>query len=153
MSYRGNSGTPINYYGAHPDYGQDEAFVLQRGTGGRTPWVNVIDSNVGVNYRIGKDQVVSFTLDVFNLFNFQTATGVDESFTFESIYPLVGGTAADLPTKENPDPQKVVVNTGDREGDALDPTYLTYDDLNPNFKQPNRYQSPRQFRFGIRYTF
>jgi hypothetical protein len=70
-----------------------------------------------------------------------------------STMDSVGGTAADLPTKENPDPQKVVVNTGDREGDALDPTYLTYDDLNPNFKQPNRYQSPRQFRFGIRYTF
>jgi len=146
MSYRGNSGTPINFYGAHPDYGQDEAFVLQRGTGGRTPWVNTIDSNVGVNYRIGKDQVVSFTMDVFNLFNFQTATGVDESYTFESIYPLVGGTPSDLPGK-------VVINTGDREADRTDPVYLSEDQLNPNFKQPNRYQAPRQFRFGIRYTF
>jgi outer membrane receptor protein involved in Fe transport len=146
VSYRGNSGTPINYYGAHPLYGQDEAFVLQRGTGGRTPWVNVIDSNVGVNYRIGKDQVVSFTMDVFNLFNFQTATRVDESYTFESIYPLEGGTAADLPGK-------VVINTGDREADRTNPIYLSEDDINPNFKQPNQYQSPRQFRFGIRYTF
>jgi outer membrane receptor protein involved in Fe transport len=146
MSYRGNSGTPINFYGAHPDYGQDEAFVLQRGTGGRTPWVNVIDSNVGVNYRITKDQVVSFTLDVFNLFNFQTTTRVDESYTFESIYPLVGGKASDLPGK-------VVINTGDREADKNDPIYLSEDDVNPNFKQPNQYQSPRQFRFGVRYTF
>jgi outer membrane receptor protein involved in Fe transport len=146
LSYRGNSGTPINFYGAHPDYGQDEAFVLQRGTGGRTPWVNVIDSNVGVNYRIGKDQVVSFTLDVFNLFNFQTATRVDESYTFEPIYPLEGGTPADLPGK-------VVINTGDRDADREDPIFLSEDQVNPNFKQPNQYQSPRQFRFGIRYTF
>jgi hypothetical protein len=146
MSYRGNSGTPINFYGAHPDYGQDEAFVLQRGTGGRTPWVNIIDSNVGVNYRIGKDQVVSFTLDVFNLFNFQTTTRVDESYTFESIYPLVGGKPSDLPGQ-------VVLNTGDKEADAEDPHYLSDDQVNPNFKQPNQYQAPRQFRFGIRYTF
>jgi outer membrane receptor protein involved in Fe transport len=146
LSYRGNSGTPINYYGAHPEYGQDEAFVLQRGAGGRTPWVNVIDSNVGVNYRIGKDQVVSFTLDVFNLFNFQTATRVDESYTFEPIYPLEGGTPADLPGK-------VVINTGDREADRNDPIYLSEDQVNKNFNQPNQYQSPRQFRFGIRYTF
>ncbi len=146
LSYRGNSGTPTNYYGAHPDYGQDEAFILQRGTGDRTPWVNTIDSNVGVNYRIGKDQVVSFTLDVFNLFNFQTATRVDESYTFESIYPLEGGTPADLPGK-------VVINTGDREADRADPVYLSEDQVNPNFGQANQYQSPRQFRFGIRYTF
>ena len=30
-------------------------------------------------------------MDVFNLFNFQTTTRVDESYTFESIYPVVGG--------------------------------------------------------------
>lgn len=146
MSYRGNSGTPINYLGAHPEYGQDEAYVLPRGSGGRTPWVNTIDSNVGVNYRIGKDQVVSFTMDVFNLFNFQTTTRVDESYTFESIYPVVGGKPGDVP-------DNVVINTGDPVGDKAEPTYLTADQVNPNFKQPNQYQSPRQFRFGIRYTF
>jgi hypothetical protein len=146
LSYRGNSGTPINYLGAHPEYGQDEAYVLPRGSGGRTPWVNTIDSNVGVNYRIGKDQVVSVTLDVFNLFNFQTTTRVDESYTFESIYPLVGGKPSQVP-------DNVVINTGDPVGDKENPTYLTADQVNPNFKQPNQYQSPRQFRFGIRYTF
>ncbi len=146
MSYRGNSGTPINYLGAHPDYGQDEAYVLPRGSGGRTPWVNTIDSNVGVNYRIGKDQVVSFTMDVFNLFNFQTTTRVDESYTFESIYPVVGGKPSDVPNK-------VIINNGDPVGDKENPTYLTADQVNPNFKQPNQYQAPRQFRFGVRYTF
>jgi hypothetical protein len=146
MSYRGTSGTPINYYGAHPDYGRDEAFVLQRGTGGRTPWVNTIDSNIGVNYRVGRNQVVSLTVDVFNLFNFQTATRVDETYTTESIYPLVGGTPADLPGK-------VRINTGDAHTDEEEPTYLTQDQVNKNFKQPNQYQAPRQFRFGLRYTF
>ncbi|MDY7229230.1 TonB-dependent receptor [Hyalangium rubrum] len=146
MSYRGNSGTPISHYGAHPDYGQDEAFVLQRGTAGRTPWVNIIDSNIGVNYRIAKNQVVSITMDVFNLFNFQTATLVDQSYTYESIYPLVGGRPSDLPGK-------VQINTGDIEEDTAAPIYLDEDDVNPNFGKPTQYQAPRQFRFGVRYTF
>jgi TonB dependent receptor len=146
MSYRGSSGTPINYYGAHPDYGQDLALVLQRGMGGRTPWVSTIDSNVGVNYRIGKDQVVSFTLDVFNLFNFQRATLVDETYTFESIYPLVDGKPGDLPGK-------VRLNTGDRAADEENPIYLSEDQVNPNFRRPAQYQAPRQVRLGILYTF
>jgi len=149
MSYRGNSGTPINYYGAHPEYGQDEAFVLKRGTAGRTPWVNVIDSNIGLNYRVGKNQVLSLTMDVFNLFNFQTVTKVDESYTYESIYPYVDGGEDRLPTEENPEPNTVRINTGD----PSEVEYLTYDQVNPNFRQPKEYQAPRQFRFGIRYTF
>jgi outer membrane receptor protein involved in Fe transport len=142
LSYRGNSGTPISYWGAHPEYGQDEAFVLPRGSGGRTPWVNVFDSNVGVNYRLGKGQMISVSLDVFNLFNFQTATKVDESYTFEEVLPVPDGTEADLPTATSPG--KVRRNSGG---------LLSADDVNPNFRQPKEYQAPRQLRFGLRYTF
>ena len=142
MSYRGTSGAPLNYMGAHPEYGADEAFILPRGAAGRTDWVNVIDSNVGVNYRISKDSMVSFTLDVFNLFNFQTPTGRDQTYTLESVLPVKDGTTADLPTAESPG--KVL---------KVDGTLLTVDDLNKNFGKPIGYQSPRQFRFGIRYTF
>jgi outer membrane receptor protein involved in Fe transport len=142
LSYRGNSGTPISYWGAHPEYGQDEAFVLPRGSGGRTPWVNVIDSNVGLNYRVGRNQVVSVTLDVFNLFNFQTATKVDESYTFEEVVPVSKGTEADLPT-------------ANREGNVYRTSgeLLTFEEVNKNFRQPKEYQAPRQLRLGIRYTF
>ncbi|WP_199746973.1 TonB-dependent receptor [Corallococcus sp. AB049A] len=145
LSYRGNSGTPISYLGAYPGYGQDETFILPRGTGGRTPWVNSVDSNVGVNYRVSKDSVVSFTVDVFNLFNFQTADRVDQSYTFTEVLPIYdpvtqkAGTQADLPGG---------VPLADGSGD-----FLTDDDLNKNFKNPDRYQAPRQIRFGVRYTF
>ncbi|HLK98961.1 MAG TPA: TonB-dependent receptor [Myxococcaceae bacterium] len=142
MSYRGNSGTPISYWGAHPEYGQDEAFVLPRGSGGRTPWVNTIDSNVGLNYRVGKNQVVSVTLDVFNLFNFQTATRVDESYTYEEVIPVKDGTEADLPTEDSPGNVR-------RTSGGL----LQYSEVNQNFRQPKEYQAPRQLRFGIRYSF
>jgi hypothetical protein len=153
LSYRGSSGTPINYYGAHPGYGQDEAFVLQRGTAGRTPWIHNIDSNIGVNYRMGKDSVLSLTVDVFNLFNFQGITQVDQSYTFESVYPVKDGTERDLPSAGNEG--NVILNSGDPEHD-FDPEFLTKltpEQVNPNFKKPTQYQAPRQIRFGIRYTF
>ncbi|RKG88075.1 TonB-dependent receptor [Corallococcus terminator] len=149
LSYRGNSGQPINYLGAYPGYGQDETFILPRGTGGRTPWINSVDSNVGVNYRISKDNVVTFTLDVFNLFNFQGVDSVDESYTFAQVLPVFDeatqtpGTAADLPTADSPGS----VPRADIEGN------LAFEDVNKNFKNPDRYQAPRQIRFGVRYTF
>jgi outer membrane receptor protein involved in Fe transport len=146
VSYRGNSGTPINYLGAHPYYLQDESFVLPRGTGGRTPWVNTVDSSVGLNYRLAGESVLSVTLEVFNLFNFQTATRVDQSYTFASVYPVKGGTPDDLPGQ-------VRINTGNPTADAASPVYLTPEQVNPNFRQPTQYQAPRQFRLGVRYSF
>ncbi len=140
LSYRGNSGNPYNYLGGHVDYGEGEGFVLPRGSGGRTPWVNVFDTNVGVNYKLNKTNVVSLTLDVFNIFNFQTATRVDENYTYSAVLPVKGGTKEDLPGK-------VVVVSDDGERP------MTKDDENPNFGKPTQYQSPRQFRVGLRYTF
>jgi hypothetical protein len=158
LSYRGNSGQPINYLGAYPGYGQDETFVLPRGTGGRTPWINSIDSNVGVNYRVSKDSVVSFTLDVFNLFNFQGVDAVDQTYTVLNVQPIPNGTPADL---ENPvgrvDWQEGSERFRDADGDGEAETPVPFGsregDVNKNFKNPTRYQSPRQVRFGIRYTF
>ena len=143
VSYRGASGTPINYFGAHPIYGDDEAFVLPRGSGGRTEWINNIDSNIGVNYRVTKDSMVSFTLDVFNVFNFQGVTGVDQSYTYQSVLPVADGTPDDLPSETSPG--KVQVVDEDR--------VLRLDEVNPNYKNPTSYQAPRQIRFGVRYTF
>ena len=148
LSYRGNSGTPISYLGAYPGYGQDETFILPRGSGGRTPWINSVDSNVGVNYRVSKDSVVSFTLDVFNLFNFQGVDSVDESYTFEQVLPVYDaktntpGSVADLPTADSAG--NVPAAAGGK---------LAYEDVNQNYKNPDRYQAPRQIRFGVRYTF
>ncbi|RKG83920.1 TonB-dependent receptor [Corallococcus sp. CA049B] len=148
LSYRGNSGTPISYLGAYPGYGQDETFILPRGSGGRTPWINSVDSNVGVNYRVSKDSVVSFTLDVFNLFNFQGVDSVDESYTFSQVLPVYdaktgkSGTVADLPTADSPG------NVPGAGGGTL-----AFEDVNQNYKNPDRYQAPRQIRFGVRYTF
>jgi hypothetical protein len=81
---------------------------------------------------------------VFNVFNFQTATLVDENFTYKPVLPVKDGSPANLPGGSDP---KVVVVTDDGE------RAMTADDVNKNFKQPTQYQAPRQVRFGIRYTF
>jgi hypothetical protein len=139
LSYLGCSGTPINYLGAHELLGAGEAFILPRGSSGeRTPWVHVIDSNVGVNYRLGGDKVVSFTLDVFNLFNFQQVTRVDEIYTSVTVLPVKNGRPGDLPG--------AVLH-------AADGKPLTESELNRNFKRPLQYQAPREMRLGLRYAF
>jgi outer membrane receptor protein involved in Fe transport len=144
VSYRGNSGSPISYIGGHPLYGPSEAFIIQRGSGGRTPWVNNIDSNVGVNYRVGKTNVVSLTLDVFNVFNFQGVTAVDQNYTFSSVLPVEGGVkAGDLKTD-------MITKINDETGEEEE---FTAADINKNFKKPTSYQAPRQIRVGLKYTF
>lgn len=108
--------------GGNPAPSGGETFVLPRGSSGeRTPWAHSIDTQLVLNHRVGKGDVVSLTLDVFNLFNFQRATRVDEHYTHVAVLPLG--------------------------------TPLTEADLNPDFKQPLQYQTPRQVRVGLRYAF
>ncbi|MFY0573702.1 hypothetical protein ACN28S_04435 [Cystobacter fuscus] len=139
LSYRGNSGTPISYLGGHPDYGTSEAFILPRGTAGRTPWVHNIDGNIGVNYRVTRTNVLSLSLDVFNIFNFQQYTQVDQIYANEDVLPIAGGKIEGELT-----PDKVTTYDG---------TPLPADKVNKNFKQATVYQTPRQIRLGLKYTF
>jgi len=145
LSYRGRSGTPLNYLGGHALIGPGETFVLPRGSSGeRTPWVHSVDSNVGLTYRLGGSKAVSLTVDVFNLFDFQAATRVDQNYTYASVLPV---TTAVEPGKLTPDRvTKIDEDTGTQ-------APLRAEDLNRNFKKPIEYQAPRQVRLGLRYSF
>jgi outer membrane receptor protein involved in Fe transport len=140
LSYRGNSGTPISAIGAHELYGPSEAFIVDRGSVGRTPWVNNIDSNVGVNYRLSKTNVMSLTVDVFNIFNFQGVTAVDQIYTDVAVLPIEGGKANGELT-----PEQITR--------ALDGKPLAESDRNLNYGKPTQFQQPRQIRLGLKYTF
>ena len=146
LSYRGTSGIPISYLGAHPIYGPNESFILARGSAGRTPWVNTLDANAGVNYRLNKTHVLSLSVDVFNLFNFQQVTSVDEAYTFQGVLPITGGKAAGGALTAE---QVTVLDPAT----GLPAGKLSANDVNKNFKQPTAYQSPRQIRLGLKYTF
>jgi hypothetical protein len=76
-----------------------------------------------------------FSLDVFNLFNFQARTAVDESYTLTSAQNDPGAPLKNAYTQATPHRP------------------LEKADLNPNFMNPTKYQPPRAVRFGLRATF
>ncbi|HZI16393.1 MAG TPA: TonB-dependent receptor [Myxococcus sp.] len=147
-SYRGRSGTPLNYLGAHPRRSGSETFILPRGSAGRLPWVNTIDTHVGVSQKLASDYTLSLSLDVFNLFNFQQVTNVDQTLTNTRVYAIEqGGKPADLTaclTPNNPE-CKVISTTNNLP--------ITPADINPNFKRPTAYQAPRSIRLGAKLSF
>ncbi|HEX8537458.1 MAG TPA: TonB-dependent receptor, partial [Cystobacter sp.] len=136
-SYRATSGTPYSYLGAHEDYGAGEAFILPRGAAGRLPWSHRVDGRLALNYRLSRKLTASFSVDVFNLFNFQAPIAYDQNYTFAPVLPIENGQKGDLTTK--------LVGT---DGEPIDAA-----SLNKNFGQPTAYQSPRSVRFGARLSF
>ncbi|MBL4915460.1 TonB-dependent receptor [Shewanella schlegeliana] len=102
------SGRPINAFGVHPEdqgycvqavaidgtcYGRDwygaSSFyaggeAAPRGTMGRTDWIYNIDLNMSYTMDFNEAGRLNFKLNVFNLFNFDGVTGVDEQYEFDS---------------------------------------------------------------------
>jgi hypothetical protein len=146
ISGRARSGEPSNHLGGHPIYGADQAFILPRGSGLRLPWEFSTDLQIGYRFHVDKDQTVQATMDVFNLFNFQAATGRDDRYTIVPVLPVANGTVADLDNIKRVAPiSPCPANT--------DCTVVQPSEVNPNFGKINAYQPPRIFRFGLRVTF
>lgn len=87
-AYTGTAGNPVNALGKHVDYGNSQAFIIPRGQGGTTPWVNTIDMGANLAYVIKAPYAVKFGVNVFNVFNAQTATAYDEDYTFDVVTPI-----------------------------------------------------------------
>ncbi len=128
----GTSGALTNYVGADPNEGPGLVYVLPRGSGERLPWEFSSDLHLSYRFSADREKAVTLSIDVFNLFNFQTVTATDEIFTNSTVTPTTGSLA----------------NLKDANGN---PIYRNQ--LNPNFGQPTQYQAPRTFRFGLRGTF
>ena len=156
LTYEGSSGTPISYLGGHPIYGDGEAYILPRGSAGRTPWVHTFNVRVGVGYRIDKDLAVQFSVDGLNVFNLAAVTNVDQNYTLAAVLPYIPASGENA--------QHAICSDGSlgcvskvplASGGTLDEG-----SLNPNFKQPSlngqvqsAYQAPMQWRFNIKFTF
>ena len=151
--YRVRSGAPLNYLGYHPRRSGSETFILPRGSAGELPWIHNLDTHVGINRKLFGNYTLSLTLDVFNIFNFQGVTGMDQTFTFTQVHPIEGGgSAADVEAcrqDEGDCKVKVYVNNTPVESSARLPS----GDINPNFKKPTAYQAPRSIRFGMKLSF
>jgi len=170
LSFFARSGTPINYLGDQFLYGTGVLNILPQGSGGRTPWVYDLDGSLVYTYQLTKDSGLSFGVNIFNLFNWSGETAVDQQYTFIQTLPVITSKGACQGT--NPG-----TGTSDCTGGQLTPAQIAsylqqvkygpnpYDstrhigqplaasDINPDFKQPAGYQSPRAVRFMARYTF
>ncbi len=112
------TGTPISKLGAHRTYGPNERFIGNRGEFGRTPTLMNLDAHISYPFKIG-DYDLELMLDIFNVFNQQKATQVDQEYSFCS------------------DP------TQDESADCK----------NPNWGQATAYQSPRNYRIGVKFSW
>jgi outer membrane receptor protein involved in Fe transport len=141
-AYVGSSGAPISWLGANNvnGYGDGAVYIFPRGSGGRLPWQHTIDVNGALNFRFSSATILTLSVNVFNLFNFQTATAVDQNYTHypQGVSPVPNGNPAT-------DRAKIV---DDVTGLPLQPSQI-----NPQFLQPTAYQPVRQVRFQARLSF
>jgi outer membrane receptor protein involved in Fe transport len=135
LTYQTRSGSPTSHIGAHQLFGPNQVYILPRGSGERTPWVHNIDAHVGYSITLSKASELTLGVDVFNVFNFQAAVAVDESYTFADVLPCSGEATVESCVK------------------STDGSPFAPNNKNPNFGKPTRYQAPRAIRFGARATF
>ncbi|HEY3353211.1 MAG TPA: TonB-dependent receptor [Polyangia bacterium] len=133
LTFRATSGYPINVLGSYPFYGQNEVYLLPRGDGGRTPWNYTVDLSLRYQRILGKDMTLAVSLDLFNLFNLNQTTAVDELYTSDDTQPINNGNISDLRHLKN------------YEGTRVTPYF--------NYGNALSYQSPLSGRFGLRLTF
>jgi hypothetical protein len=128
LGFRAHSGEPTSRIGASAAPGYiDQIFITPRGSEERLPWIMSFDLRLGYGFHYEESRTIEATVDVFNLFNFQTETAVDQRYTLSPVQ-------AGLPLRN-------------ADGTPFSGT------VNPNFGRPAEYQPPRIFRFGLRTTF
>lgn len=145
--FRALSGVPRNALGAHAVYGADESFLLPRGSMGRTPFVHTLDLHVAYGRRLSKTVSAELYVDVFNVYDQQTAATLDDTYapTFRqgggenNVNPISGGAYEDL----------IFAKALDARGTETPlPTAR-----NPNFGKPLGRYPPTSARVGFRVTF
>ncbi|MGQ0503883.1 MAG: TonB-dependent receptor domain-containing protein [Myxococcaceae bacterium] len=148
LSYRGRSGGPINYTGLNIKRSGNETYILPRGSAGRLPWVHGFDTHIGLDRKLVGDLAIGLTVDVFNLFNFQAVTAVDQLFANTEVDPILGGggNVGQVDACVRGAAGCAVLNSETKQPIATS-------DVNPNYKNPTQFQTPRSVRIGLRLTF
>jgi hypothetical protein len=149
---RVTSGTPVNYLIAHPDYGSGEGYGLPRGSAGRLDTVTNLDLQGRITYIFTPPYQVKFSVDVFNILNSQTATSVDQNWTFDATQPIINGQCSG----RNAVGKANVVSAALADCPSLQ--YLRTTDgnlatINTNFGKPTAFQTPLTVRFGLELAF
>jgi len=138
-SFRAQSGTPHNTLAAHAVYGAGESYLLPRGALYRSPASSQLDTHFSYGYQLNKTTRLEGFIDIFNLFNSQTETDIDDIYTNDVTLPIVGGDAVDL------DHAKLTDGNG-RQVSSVVTKSLNYGKL-------SSHQAPLTGQLGFRLTF
>jgi hypothetical protein len=148
VSTRWYSGTPLNAYGYSFAYQNWEYYLVPRGSLGRGPSEWEADIHASYPIRFGGNARMNLVMDVFNLFNRQEPTQLDERYNLANH-----GSCAGI--------DEALCNTDN--GFATQPGTLTpLGSLsNPRATAPNEdflrrgiaFTLPRSVRLGVRFTW
>jgi hypothetical protein len=131
LGFVGRSGQPLSALGSFQSPEDNDAFILPRGSMGRTPFVTRFDLHLGYRSSLSGKLSAEAFLDIFNLFNQRTVLTQDQEYTADFVTPIPGETKADL--------------------NNLTATGAVH--ANPNFLMPTSYQAPISGRLGLRVFF
>jgi hypothetical protein len=147
IRFRALSGVPRNVLAPHYLYGDDQSFLLPRGSLGRTSFEHGLDVHVGYGRKLPRNMEAEIFVDLYNIYNNQGTFAVDNTYagffklggTVQSANPISGGTFEDV----------IWAKTIDRDGvESQVPI-----GRNPNFGNTTSRYSPFYARFGARLTF
>lgn len=145
LGFVGQSGVPITPLGRGPMAGENETFILPRGSEGRTPFVTQLDFHFSYRTKISKVLSAEAFCDIFNILNQKTTLAVDNVYTVDTVLPADKGTTlSQIPLVDRGGKPKCTA------GDT-DPSCFA--SKNPNYRQPTAYQAPISGRLGLRVWF
>ena len=147
-SYRARSGAPTSYLGRHAIYGNDEVFLLPRGSGPRLPWQHTVDGHVGYTFLRTETQSFAVTADIFNLFNIRTLRRTSERYTIRDVDPITA-VGADAARVDNRTIRPELIQAADDDPRA----FSNEVDRALAYGAPTSYLEPISMRFGVRATF
>ncbi len=134
------SGTPYSAYGTPPDDGYGEYHLLTRGTAGQLPSQTQFDIKLAYEWRFANRYAMNFYLDVFNLFDKQAATFVDENITIDVLEINEVQNADGSATFDDVESLSSYITSSGRE-------------IWPLFGQPTQLMPPRYYRVGLKFSF
>ena len=147
LSTRVLSGTPLTAYGYSTAYANYEYYLTPRGSLGRGPSTYEADVHIGFPVKTGGTRTLNLNADIFNLFNRQGTTLLDQRYNLSSDPSCSGIAAANcngdgglLHKPNSLDPVAQLTGVGAA--------------TNPDFLKAGRgFTSPFQIRFGARLQF
>jgi hypothetical protein len=150
--FRALSGAPENALAAHYLYGDNQSFLLPRGTIGRASFEHGIDFHFGYGRTLKRNMRLELFFDVYNAYNNQGTAAVDNTYApavrlsgpgsasvIQAANPVSGGTFDDL----------IWVKTINQSGVETDVPI----GRNPNFLNTTARYGPAYGRLGARLTF